>query len=147
MLRLFCVQCSGLWLYFAVGLDLYSRRVIGWSMKAEMNAQLITDALMMAVWRRGKPEAVMHHSDRGSQYTSEQFQRLLSELGVTCSMSRSGKVWDNLAMESSSLHSRQNAWPVKHFARGMKFRLWFRLQRALLQSRSLALYIGLCQLN
>jgi len=88
------------WLYLAVVLDLYSRRVIGWSMKAEMTAQLVTDALMMAVWRRGKPESVMHHSDRGSQYTSEQFQQLLAELGVTCSMSRSGNVWDNSAMES-----------------------------------------------
>ena len=88
------------WLYVAVVLDLYSRRVIGWSMKPEMTAQLAADALMMAVWRRGKPEAVMHHSDRGSQYTSEQFQRLLVELGVTCSMSRAGNVWDNSAMES-----------------------------------------------
>jgi putative transposase len=99
------------WLYLAVVLDLYSRRVIGWSMKAEMTAQLVTDALMMAVWRRGKPEAVMHHSDRGSQYTSEQFQQLLAELGVTCSMSRSGNVWDNSAMESffSSLKTERLA--------------------------------------
>lgn len=88
------------WLYVAVVLDLYSRRAVGWSMHATMTAQLVTDALMMAVWRRGKPDALLHHSDRGSQYTSEQFQRLLSELGVTCSMSRSGNVWDNSAMES-----------------------------------------------
>lgn len=99
------------WLYLAIVLDLYSRRVIGWSMKAEMTAQLVTDALMMAVWRRGKPESVMHHSDRGSQYTSEQFQQLLAELGVTCSMSRSGNVWDNSAMESffSSLKTERLA--------------------------------------
>ena len=84
----------------AVVLDLFSRRVVGWSMKAEMTTQLVTDALMMAVWRRGKPEAVMHHSNRGSQYTSEQFQRLLAELGITCSMSRAGNVWDNSAVES-----------------------------------------------
>lgn len=99
------------WLYVAAVLDLYSRRVVGWSMKAEMSAQLVTDALMMAVWRRGKPESVMHHSDRGSQYTSEQFQRLLAELGVTCSMSRAGNVWDNSAMESffSSLKTERLA--------------------------------------
>jgi putative transposase len=99
------------WLYLAVVLDLYSRRVIGWSMKPEMTSQLVADALMMAVWRRGKPEAVMHHSDRGSQYTSEQFQRLLTELGVTCSMSRAGNVWDNSAMESffSSLKTERLA--------------------------------------
>lgn len=88
------------WLYVAVVIDLYSRRVIGWSMKAEMTAQLVADALMMAVWRRGKPVSVMHHSDRGRKYTSEQFQRLLAEMGVTRSMSRAGNVWDNSAMES-----------------------------------------------
>lgn len=88
------------WLYFAVVLDLFSRRIVGWSMSSQMTAQLVTDALIMAIWRRGKPEQLMHHSDQGSQYTSEQFQRLLSELGVTCSMSRSGNVWDNSAMES-----------------------------------------------
>jgi putative transposase len=53
-----------------------------------------------AVWRRGKPDALLHHSDRGSQYTSEQFQRLMSDNGVVCSMSRSGNAWDNAAMES-----------------------------------------------
>ena len=88
------------WLYVAAVIDLFSRRVVGWSMKAEMTAQLVTDALMMAIWRRGKPDALLHHSDRGSQYTSEQFQRLMADNGVLCSMSRSGNVWDNAAMES-----------------------------------------------
>lgn len=88
------------WLYVAVVLDLYSRRVVGWSMQSQMTAQLVTDALMMAIWRRGLPDALLHHSDRGSQYTSDQFQRLLGELGITCSMSRSGNCWDNSAMES-----------------------------------------------
>jgi putative transposase len=84
------------WLYVAAVIDLFSRRVVGWSMKAEMSAQLVTDALLMAIWRRGRPDALLHHSDRGSQYTSEQFQRLI----VDCSMSRSGNVWDNADMES-----------------------------------------------
>ena len=75
-------------------------RVVGWSMSAAMTAQLVTDALVMAIWRRGKLDALLHHSDRGSQYTSEQFQRLLADSGVVCSMSRSGNVWDNAAMES-----------------------------------------------
>jgi putative transposase len=88
------------WLYVAVALDLFSRRIVGWSMQSQMTAQLVTDALVMAVWRRGRPEALLHHSDRGSQYTSEPFQRLLEEMGITCSMSRSGNVWDNSAMES-----------------------------------------------
>ena len=88
------------WLYVAAVLDLFSRRVVGWSMSAAMTAQMVTDALMMAIWRRGKPQTLLHHSDRGSQYTSEPFQRLLDEAGVTCSMSRSGNVWDNAVMES-----------------------------------------------
>ena len=88
------------WLYVAAVVDLFSRRVVGWSMHATMTAQLVTDALVMAIWRRGKSEAVLHHSDRGSQYTSAPFQRLLADHGVTCSMSRAGNVWDNAAMES-----------------------------------------------
>lgn len=88
------------WLYVAAVIDLFSRRVVGWSMSDTMTAQLVTDALIMAIWRRGKPDALLHHSDQGSQYTSEQFQRLMADNGVTCSMSRSGNVWDNAAMES-----------------------------------------------
>lgn len=88
------------WLYVAAVIDLYSRRVVGWSMSAEMTAQFVIDALMMALWRRGKPAALMHHSDQGSQYTSEEFQRLLADHGVKCSMSRTGNCWDNAAMES-----------------------------------------------
>jgi len=99
------------WLYVAAVIDLFSRRVVGWSMSATMMAQLVTDALMMAIWRRGKPDALLHHSDQGSQYTSEQFQRLMADNGVTCSMSRSGNVWDNAAMESffSSLKTERIA--------------------------------------
>ena len=80
------------WLYVVVVVDHFSRRVVGWSMSATMTAQLVTDALVMAIWRRGKPRTLLHHSDRGSQYTSEQFQRLMADHGVTCSMSRSGNV-------------------------------------------------------
>lgn len=57
------------WLYVAVVLDLFSRRVVGWSMKVDRDASLVMDALMMAVWRRGKADALLHRSDRGSQYT------------------------------------------------------------------------------
>jgi putative transposase len=97
-----------------VVLDLYSRRVVGWSMQASMTSQLVADALMMAVWRRGKPVALLHHSDQGSQYTSEHFQELLKEQGITCSMSRAGEVWDNSAMESffSSLKTERTARKV-----------------------------------
>jgi putative transposase len=70
------------WLYVAVVLDLFSRRVVGWSTKAERDAPLVLDALMMALWRRGKADALLHHSDQGSQYTSEQFQRLLADRAI-----------------------------------------------------------------
>lgn len=102
------------WLYVAVVLDLYSRRVVGSSMQSSMTAQLVADALMMAVWRRGKPVELLHHSDQGSQYTSEHFQELLKEQGITCSMSRAGEVWDNSAMESffSSLKTERTARKV-----------------------------------
>jgi putative transposase len=102
------------WLYVAAVVDLFSRRVVGWAMKAEMTAQLVTDGLIMAIWRRGKPDSLLHHSDQGSQYTSEQFQRLMADHGITCSMSRSGNVWDNAAMESffSSLKTERTARKV-----------------------------------
>ena len=99
------------WLYVAAVIDLFSRRVVGWSMSTSMTAQLVIDALLMAIWRRGKPNALLHHSDQGSQYTSEQFRLLLEDNGVNCSMSRSGNVWDNAAMESffSSLKTERTA--------------------------------------
>jgi putative transposase len=102
------------WLYVAVVLDLYSRRIVGWSMRAAMTAELVTGALVMALWRRGRPRELLHHSDRGSQYTSEQCQRLMADAGVVCSLSRSGNVWDNAAMESffSSLKTERTAGKV-----------------------------------
>jgi putative transposase len=99
------------WLYVSAVIDVFSRRVVGWSMSATMTAQLVADALLMAVWRRGKPRELLHHSDQGSQYSSEQFQRLMADSGIVCSMSRSGNVWDNAAMESffSSLKTERTA--------------------------------------
>src|SRR4051794_15108112 len=79
-------------------------------MGTTMTAQ-VADGLLMAVWRRGKPKELLHHSDQGSQYSSEQFQRLMADSGIVCSMSRSGNVWDNAAMESffSSLKTERTA--------------------------------------
>jgi len=88
------------WLYVAVVLDLFSRRVVGWSMSPSMTSQFVMDALLMAIWRRGQPRELLHHSDRGSQYAAEDFQRLLAHHGVACSMSGKGDCWDNAAMES-----------------------------------------------
>jgi putative transposase len=91
------------WLYLAVVEDLFSRRVVGWSMDATMTSRLVVDALEMALAARLKGSSssgLVAHSDRGSQYASEHYQRLLKEERITCSMSRRGNCWDNAAMES-----------------------------------------------
>ena len=71
------------WLYAAAVMDLYSRRIVGWSMSDTMQAKMVSDALLMALWRRGKPSALMHHSDQGSQNPSDEFQQLLKAQGIT----------------------------------------------------------------
>ncbi len=88
------------WLYLAVVMDLYSRAVIGWSLQSRMTQQLVCDALTMALFRRTFPKGVIVHSDRGSQYCSKRYQRLLKQNNLTCSMSRKGCCYDNAAMES-----------------------------------------------
>jgi transposase InsO family protein len=88
------------WLYLAVIIDLYSRAVIGWSMSQRMTRQLVCDALTMAQWRRGFPKNVLVHSDRGSQYCSNDYQQLLKDHELICSMSRRGNCWDNAVVES-----------------------------------------------
>ena len=104
------------WLYVAVVIDLFSRKVVGWSMHAQMTSQLVIDALIMALWRRGKPVELLHHSDQGSQYTSEDFRRLLADQGILCSMSKKGDCWDNAVLESffSSLKTERTS--RKHYA-------------------------------
>lgn len=88
------------WLYLAVVLDLFSRSVVGWAMNERMTAKLVCDALRMAVFRRGKPKGVIVHSDRGSQYCSADYRKLLEKHELTCSMSKRGDCYDNAAMES-----------------------------------------------
>ena len=88
------------WLYLAVVIDLYSRCVVGWSIQSTMTSQLVCDALMMALWRRGFPKGVLCHSDRGSQYCAEQYQKMLRQHQLICSMSRKGNCWDNAVAES-----------------------------------------------
>lgn len=88
------------WLYLAVVLDLYSRRVIGWSMSDKNNRQLVVDALTMAIWRRGKAKEVIVHSDQGSTYASGAYQQLLKDHALISSMSRKGECLDNAVAES-----------------------------------------------
>ena len=88
------------WLYLAAVEDLYSRRVVGWSMSTSMESRLVVDALQMAVAARFPNEGLLAHSDRGSQYASDHYQSILSQHGIECSMSRAGNCYDNAPMES-----------------------------------------------
>jgi putative transposase len=88
------------WLYLAAVEDLYSRRVVGWALAEHMESRLVVDALALAVQRRLPDEGLLAHSDRGSQYASDHYQRLLARHGITCSMSRKADCWDNAPMES-----------------------------------------------
>jgi transposase InsO family protein len=88
------------WLYLAIVEDLYSRRVVGWSMADHLESRLVVNALEMAVQQRWPGEGLLAHSDRGSQYASEHYRRLLARHGIKCSMSRRANCWDNAPMES-----------------------------------------------
>jgi putative transposase len=90
------------WLFLAVVIDLFSRKVVGWSMRPDMQRNLVIDALEMAWFRRnpGKKAGLIFHSDRGSQYASEDFSEVLKEHGITPSMSRKGNCWDNACSET-----------------------------------------------
>ena len=88
------------WLYFAAVMDLCTRRIVGWSMADHMKADLVQDALEMALARRRPGPGLLHHSDRGVQYACEDYQHRLAQQGLLCSMSRRGNCWDNAMMES-----------------------------------------------
>jgi transposase InsO family protein len=88
------------WLYLAAVLDVYSRRIVGWSMADHLETDLVADALRMALARRQPTKGLLHHSDRGVQYASEDYQHLLARHGMRVSMSGKGDCWDNAMMES-----------------------------------------------
>jgi len=88
------------WLYLAVVVDLYARKVIGWSMKPSLSRELVIDALLMAVWRRRPIQEVIIHSDQGCQYGSDDWQRFCQQHGLVPSMSRRGNCYDNAVAES-----------------------------------------------
>jgi putative transposase len=88
------------WLYLAAVEDLYSRRIVGWSMSSRIDSRLVVDALAMAISRRRPGAGLVAHSDRGSQYASEHYQRLLADHAIIGSMSRRANCWDNAPMES-----------------------------------------------
>jgi putative transposase len=88
------------WLYLAVVMDLYSRRIVGWSMSRWINRHLVIDALSMAIGARQPDHLLIHHSDQGSQYTSDDFRDELGKYGIQCSMSARGNCYDNAVVES-----------------------------------------------
>lgn len=88
------------WLYLATTMDLYSRKIVGWAMSSCITAELVVDALVMAIDLRSPPPGLVHHSDRGVQYAAHAFQGLLEENGITCSMSGKGNCYDNAVKES-----------------------------------------------
>ena len=100
------------WLYLAVVIDLYSRKVVGWSMSPRMKSSLVCDALKMAVWQRKPKPGLVLHSDRGSQYASKDYRRLLKAHEFIGSMSRKGDCWDNAVVESffGSLKQERVQW-------------------------------------
>ena len=100
------------WLYLAIILDLYSRKVVGWSMSSRMNSQMVCDALTMAIWNRKPSRGLICHSDRGSQYASKKYRKLLEANGFLGSMSRKGDCWDNSVVESffGSLKQERVHW-------------------------------------
>jgi putative transposase len=114
------------WLYLAVVVDLYSRKVVGWSMKPTLARELVLDALIMAVWRRRPQSRVMVHSDQGSQYGSDDWLRFLKANNLEPSMSRRGNCWDNAVAESffSSLKKeriRKRIYKTRDLARADVF--------------------------
>jgi transposase InsO family protein len=114
------------WLYLAVIIDLFSRRVVGWAMSERIDRKLALDALRMALAQRRPPPGLIHHSDRGSQYASDDYQQLLAAHGIRGSMSRRGDCWDNAVAESffASLKLElvyQVQWPSRAAARTALF--------------------------
>jgi transposase InsO family protein len=94
------IDTSEGWLYLACVMDLYSRRIVGWSMSARPDASLVKDALVMAIEHRDPPQSLLHHSDQGSTYTSEEYKHILRMRGFQISESRVGNCYDNAVMES-----------------------------------------------
>jgi transposase InsO family protein len=114
------------WLYLAVVLDLFSRRVVGWSLSERLERGLALDALGMALKGRQPAGAMLHHSDRGSQYASHEYQQLLAAHGILSSMSRSGNCWDNAVAESFFATLKielvyQTQWRTRQEARSALF--------------------------
>ena len=128
---------GGGWLYLAVLLDAYSRRIVGWAMADHLRAELARDALAMALQTRRPPAGLLHHTDRGCQYTAATYRAALATVGATASMSRSGDCLDNAMAESffATLKAElveDRVWPTRAAARTAVFEwleVWYNRQR------------------
>ncbi len=140
--RLWCGDISFIrtwegWLYLATVIDVASRRVVGWAMADHMRTELVTDALQMALDHRRPDPGLIFHSDRGCQYTSENFATLLESNGIVQSLSRPGQCWDNAVAESffATLKTElihRHAWPTRAYARRAIFdfiETWYNRRR------------------
>jgi putative transposase len=117
--RVWAADITGLpthegWLYLAVLLDLWSRRVVGWALRPTLDTDLVCAALHLAVARRTWRRGLLHHSDRGGQYTSDRYQTLLRRYGFRCSMSRPGNCYDNAPVESFFRTLKTELGPLTH---------------------------------
>jgi putative transposase len=127
------------WLYLAIVLDLFNREVVGWSLKPRMTADIVTDALTMAWFRKRPAPGLLHHSDRGSQYASHAFQDKLKEYGMTCSMSRKGNCWDNAPTESwFNSFKNERVHGIRYATHADMKAASFRVHRGLLQPETAA---------
>lgn len=108
------------WLYLAAVMDLHSRKIIGWAMSPAMPAELVCQALRMAIGQRQPMAGLILHSDRGSQYASHEYQTLLKKHGIICSMSRKGNCWDNAVMERFFLNLKMERVWQREYANQME---------------------------
>jgi putative transposase len=126
------------WLFLAVVIDLFSRQVVGWSMREHMTSDIVIDALRMAWFKRhpGQQARMIFHSDRGSQYASERFREVLKDYGITASMSRRGNCWDNACSETlfgslkvERLHGQRFMSPRHAKDETLAWLLWYNQSR------------------
>ena len=131
------------WLYLAAVEDLYSRRIVGWSMGERIDSRLVVDALEMALARRLPGAGLVAHSDRGSQYASEHYRRLLAGHGIVCSMSRRANCWDNAPMECFFASLKKELIQARASARGRRRGQIVRIHRGVLQPAEEAFLVGI----
>jgi putative transposase len=110
------------WLYLAVVVDLFSRRIVGWAIRDHLRTELVAEALVTAIGHRVPQPGLLHHSDQGSQYGSDDYRRLLTAHGIACSMSRRGNCWDNAVVESFFATLKREllyrrSWPTRDEAK------------------------------